>query len=270
MITLCADDYGMTEGVSAGILEAACAGRISAASAMTSLPDWPRAARAWAEARPPASLGLHLNLTLGAPLDRMPGLAPAGSFPSIGVLARAGALPADEIHAEIGRQIDAFVAATGRAPAHVDGHQHVHVLPVVRDALFRVLRERDYRDMLVRDSGDALLRILRRRSTIVKALTVAILARGFRRAAESAGFVCNDGFAGFSAFKAKADMAAQFARYLTAPGQRHLIMCHPGYVDDALRMLDPVTEARETELRFLLSDRWTDALARAGASLNQA
>ena len=73
---LCADDYGMTEAVSRGLLEVAAAGRISAASAMASLPDWRRAARDWAAARPPVDLGLHVTLTVGAPLGAMPQFAP--------------------------------------------------------------------------------------------------------------------------------------------------------------------------------------------------
>lgn len=142
---LCADDYGMTEAVSRGLLEVASAGRISAASAMASLPDWRRAARDWAAARPAADLGLHVTLTVGAPLGPMPRLAPGGEFPGLGTLAAAALsrrLPRDEIEAEIGRQIDAFCDATGAAPTHVDGHQHVHVLPGVRAALFAALAAR--------------------------------------------------------------------------------------------------------------------------------
>ena len=122
--------------------------------------------------------------------------------------------------------------------------------------------------MPVRDSGDKPVRILRRGSCIVKAATVAVLARGFRQAAERAGLACNDGFAGFSAFDRQGDVEAQFARYLVSPGQRHLVMCHPGYVDDDLRALDPVTDTREAELRFLLSHRWPDLLTRIGASMD--
>ena len=63
--------------------------------------------------------------------------------------------------------------------------------------------------------------------------------------AEAAGFALNDGFAGFSDFDAAGDFAADFASYLTAPGTRHLIMCHPGRVDAELARLDPVTASRE-------------------------
>jgi predicted glycoside hydrolase/deacetylase ChbG (UPF0249 family) len=37
-------------------------------------------------------------------------------------------------------------------------------------------------------------------------------------------------------------------------------MCHPGYVDEDLKALDPVTTTREQELAFLLSPRLPDML----------
>jgi predicted glycoside hydrolase/deacetylase ChbG (UPF0249 family) len=44
-------------------------------------------------------------------------------------------------------------------------------------------------------------------------------------------------------------------------------MCHPGHVDDELARLDPVTQSRETELAFLLSDRFEDVMGAAKARL---
>lgn len=268
-LTLCADDYGMTEGVSRGILETAVAGRVSAVSAMTSRPDWPRAARAWAEAAPDADLGLHVTLTVGQPLGSMPTFAPTGDLPSIGALLKAKNLSAAEVAAEIGRQIDAFADHAGRPPTHVDGHQHVHVLPVVRDALLQALTARGMHGTRLRDSGDTPWRICRRRSSVAKAFAVAGLARGFSARAKAAGYTCNDGFAGFSSFAPAADLTQQFVRYLTASGPNHLVMCHPGYVDDALLQLDPVTNAREAELRFLLSEQWPALMRRCGARLQR-
>ncbi|HMN74072.1 MAG TPA: ChbG/HpnK family deacetylase [Rhodoblastus sp.] len=267
---LCADDYGMTEAVSRGLLEVAAAGRISAASAMASLPDWRRAARDWERTRPSVDLGLHVTLTVGAPLGAMPRLAPGGELPRLGALAAAALarrLPRDEIEAEIGRQIDAFCDATGAAPTHVDGHQHVHVLPGVRGALFAALARRDLLAVPVRDSSDAPARIARRRAFSAKAMKVNALAAGFRGAARRAGHTLNQGFAGYSDFSPERYDARQFGAYLTAPGPRHLVMCHPGRVDDALRRLDPVREARERERAFFLSDEFADLLAARGARL---
>ncbi|MFV0281119.1 MAG: ChbG/HpnK family deacetylase [Rhodoblastus sp.] len=267
---LCADDYGMSEAVSRGLLEVAAAGRISAASAMTALPDWPRAAREWAAARPAVDLGLHVTLTVGAPLGPMPHFCPGGEFPGLGALAAmawSGRLPRKEIEAEILRQVDAFHAHFGAAPTHVDGHQHVHLLPGVRGALFAALAGRGLSRLPMRDSSDAPGRIAARRAFVAKALKVNGIAAGFRAAARKAGHALNQGFAGFSDFSPAGYDARRFAAYLVAPGPRHLVMCHPGYVDDALRRLDPVTQARENELAFFLSRDFEAVLAEKGAHL---
>jgi predicted glycoside hydrolase/deacetylase ChbG (UPF0249 family) len=44
-------------------------------------------------------------------------------------------------------------------------------------------------------------------------------------------------------------------------------MCHPGYVDDELRALDPALESREAELAYLASDAFRDLLDAKGLRL---
>ena len=266
---LCADDYAMTPGVSRGILEALEAGALSATSAMTTSPTWPEAAPALRPHVGRADVGLHLNLTSGAPLGPMPGFAPGGRLPTIGAILRmahAGTLPLDEVAEEIGRQMDRFAAVLGRPPDHVDGHQHVHVIGPLREVFCAALATRGWRPWL-RDCGDRPDRILRRRTTLMKAFGLSLVARGWRAQAADRGFSTNEGFAGFSTFDPSRDYGALFARYLKAPGRRHLIMCHPGYVDDALRRLDPVVETRERELSFLTSIAMPGALERANATV---
>lgn len=56
-------------------------------------------------------------------------------------------LAAVDIRAEIRAQLDTFEQMLGHGPAFVDGHQHVHQLPVVRHELLDELRSR-YRDRL--------------------------------------------------------------------------------------------------------------------------
>jgi chitin disaccharide deacetylase len=267
---LCADDYALSPAVSRGIVEALAAGRLAATSAMTTRPSWLQAARELLDFD--ADVGLHLNLTLGAPLTRMPQFAPA-SLPAIDrVLRTAGAqdFPTAEVAQEIEAQIDAFGQAFGRMPDFVDGHQHVHVLPGIRQSLFAVLARKNLAGRLwLRDSGDRPLRILARGIDLKKALGLAFLARSFAREAKSRGFTVNDGFAGYSDFSERRDYPADFARYLVAPGKRHLVMCHPGHVDDELAALDPATASRERELAFLLSPGFIAALEKAGARLGR-
>lgn len=270
-LILCADDYAISPGVSRGIREALQAGRLSGAGAMTNRPFWREEAAAFAAFADKADLGLHLNLTLGAPLASMPAFAPSGLFPSLPALlsaARAGRLPEAEVRAEIDRQIDAFEDAMGRPPAYVDGHQHVHVLPGLRQWLLDALARRGWAGRVwLRDSADAPGRILRRGVSVKKALIVAWLARGFAAEAEARGFSVNKGFSGFSAFAPEGDYGREFRACLRAPGARHLVMCHPGWGDSELAAVDPHVKSREKELAFLLSPAFPAALAEVGLHL---
>jgi chitin disaccharide deacetylase len=272
--TLIADDYAMTAGVSRGIIRLLEHGRLSGAGAMTNRPHWKGWSNAFRGFHNTADLGVHLNLTLGTPLTAMPKFAPSGHFPAIGDIAKGALslqLPIDEISAEITAQLDAFEKAVDARPDFIDGHQHVHGLPGVRRALFAVLKERygkGHRPWL-RDPSDSLVRIVKRGRNMQKALAVASLTSGFSSAAKKAGFLTNDSFAGFSVFDPKTDYAIDFASYLLTPGTRHLVMCHPGEVDDEIRKLDPVVETRPQELAFLLGEQAPELMRKANLSLGR-
>jgi chitin disaccharide deacetylase len=270
---LCADDYALSPGVSRGILEALGAGRLSATSVMTTRPFWPKGAHELRQFKTKADIGLHLNLTLGSPLGDMSAFAATGRLPEINHVlkaARRNELPATEIGQEITRQLDGFCEHFDAPPAFVDGHQHVQVLPQIRSLLFACLEEKGFSGKVwLRDSSDRPWRIPRRGVELRKALGIAWLGRGFAREASARGYVTNEGFSGFSAFDPARDYAADFARYLRAPGRRHLIMCHPGYCDEELVAADPVTLSRERELCFLLSPAFTQMLARKRARLTR-
>ena len=46
-----------------------------------------------------------------------------------------------------------------------------------------------------------------------------------------------------------------------------LVMCHPGFVDDVLISLDPLTDQREREHAFLAGDRFPALLAAHNVTL---
>lgn len=264
---LCADDYAMTPAVSRGILRLLDAGRITAAGAMTSRPHWREAARELAAFDGRADLGVHLNLTCGEPLTRAGALG-GDIFPKLPlVLARglAGMLPLDALEDELEAQLAAFEDAMGRAPDFIDGHQHVHAMPGVRRALAAVI-DRRYpgRGPYIRDAADHAGAIRARGVEVRKASLVSLLARPFAKRIGALGFRLNRGFAGYSAFDPARDYGGDFARYLVRPGPAHLVMCHPGEVDDELRALDPATESRPNEIAYFLSARFGEDCAAAG------
>jgi predicted glycoside hydrolase/deacetylase ChbG (UPF0249 family) len=263
-VILCADDFGLADGVSRGIVELAEMDRLSATGAMTNMPGWRRMARSLMALRDRIAVGLHLNFTAGSPLGPMPTLAPSGAFPALkDLLPRAlkRQLPGREIAEEIGRQIDSFEEAFGGAPAFVDGHQHVHVLPGIRPALIEALTARGYAGHVwLRDPSDKATAILRRPIGRNKALIVKSLARGFARSAHAAGFRTNKGFSGFAPLDLSVPAARVFEEAFSKLGTHPLVMCHPGYVDDELRALDPALESRVEELSYLKSDSFRELL----------
>jgi hypothetical protein len=155
----------------------------------------------------------------------------------------------------VGRQLDRFEAALGFPPDHIDGHQHVHVLPGVRRAvLAEVVRRYKAHPPLLRDPSDRVRSILSRRGSAAKALTVAALAIGFARSAHKRGLPTNDSFAGFSRFDERQPYAPELEQGLSAGRQRHLVMCHPGHADPELASLDRVVNRRRMEYDALMAN----------------
>jgi predicted glycoside hydrolase/deacetylase ChbG (UPF0249 family) len=270
-VVLCADDFGLSDSVSRGIVELAEAGRLSATGAMTNMPGWRRAAPDLRPLIGRIGIGLHLNLTTGSPIGSMPQLAPSGALPPLQELLAKGlrrGLDSAEIRREIARQLDAFLEVHGEPPAFVDGHQHVHVLPAVRRALFQELQGRGYAGRVwLRDPSDNVASILRRSVGGKKALVVQFLARGFARKANAAGFRTNKGFSGFAPLDLSVPVGRVFEEAFSRLGTSPLVMCHPGYADDELRRLDPAVESREEELRYLKSNGFRDLLEERGIKL---
>ncbi len=258
MIILCADDYAMSEGVSRAIGELAAARRLSATSAIVTTPHWPTMAQRLIVHRAHLALGLHLNLTLGSPLGTMARLAPSGNFPGIAALiANAGIrrLDGKEIRAEVERQLDRFEATLGYPPDHIDGHQHVHVLPIVRRAVLEAAVARyARRPPLLRNPADRIASIRARGIAVGKALAVGALSHGFARAALRRGLPVNDSFAGFSDFNLARPYGEELGGNFHLAGQRHIVMCHPGHADAELARVDPVVERRSMEYDHLMRD----------------
>lgn len=258
-VILVADDYAISGGVTAGIETLARKRRLSAASAIVTLPRWGNDAPRLTDLRGDIAIGLHINLTLASPLGRAPSLAPRGVLPNIRALTAAATsrrIDVAEVTSEIARQLDAFERGTGRPPDFVDGHQHAHALPLVRDGLLAALTDR-FPDPAKRPLVRLPIATLAgtARGALGKAAFVSSLSIGFGAAVRRAGFPTNDSFAGFStlspdrgAVAADLKAAARGARGL------HLVMCHPGVPSRELEELDPVLERRAAELAILGDD----------------
>lgn len=145
VLVVVGDDAGVDAARDAAILAAADAGVLRAASVVANGPT-AEAFVAAARTRPGLGLGLHVNLTDGAPLAKARAftlLGPEGRFPGdaaeVGRRAVDGRVSREEVEAEVVAQWRRLVAL-GATPDHVDGHHHVHVLPGVVDGVLAALR----------------------------------------------------------------------------------------------------------------------------------
>jgi hypothetical protein len=137
-ICLCIDDLGLHEAITQAALALVAAGRVHALGGLVGAPAWPSAAAALRGLSPAeVDVGLHFDLTeapLNARLRR-----PLLRWIAASLLGR---IDRAALRREVHAQLDAFEQAMGRPPAFVDGHQHVHQLPGVRDVLLNALAQR--------------------------------------------------------------------------------------------------------------------------------
>jgi len=271
-IWLCADDYGISPSVSTAIRDLVARGRLNAVSVLVAAPSFQHS-----EAVPlnvldsvasRAAIGLHIALTAPFRPSRAD-FAPAseGAFLPIAATFRHalfGRFKRDALVAEIADQMRTFVNCFGRAPDFVDGHQHVHLFPRIRDAVLEVVKETAPRAW-VRQCGR--VGPLAPRLADGKGLFLDLMSHRFQRRAAALGLATNPGFAGTYDFDEEADFAALFPRFLDRLPDGGVVMCHPGFVDAELERLDPLTTLREKEYAFFADDAFPALLARHGVTL---
>jgi predicted glycoside hydrolase/deacetylase ChbG (UPF0249 family) len=121
-----ADDFGLTRGVSRGILTCYHDGIVTSTTLMVNRdPDPAQLEELRASG---LGVGLHVNLTLGTPVSdpkRVASLLDAQGQFTRDARAQAERARPDEARIEIGNQIEAFRRLMGRFPTHLDSHHHV-------------------------------------------------------------------------------------------------------------------------------------------------
>lgn len=121
-----ADDFGQSPGVNQGIITAHERGIVTSASLMV---RWPAAREAAEYARSHPALGVGLHVDLGEMRY---------SEQEEKWVQMYEVVPHDDaaaVRREVERQLADFFSSVGRAPTHIDSHQHVHMHEPVRTAV---------------------------------------------------------------------------------------------------------------------------------------
>ena len=271
-IWLCADDYGISPGVNRAIRDLIERGRLNATSVMVVGSSIGRgevtALQAAAAGSPRCAIGLHATMTAPfhpltmhfRPLD-------GGMFLPFPKLLRAGLtrrLDPEIVRAELMIQLATFMDLFGRPPDFVDGHQHAQLYPQVRDAFLAAVKDAAPAAWVRQCSRNA---PALQRFRAPKALFLDVLGAQFRKRAARAGIAVNPGFAGAYDFTKRQNFGLLMRQFLEGMPDHGVIMCHPGFVDDALRSLDPLTDQREHEHAYLKGEHFPDLLAANGVTL---
>ncbi|XP_028400315.1 carbohydrate deacetylase-like [Dendronephthya gigantea] len=140
-----ADDFGYSMQRDKGIIQAFNNGIITRASLLVNGQTAQTTAVTLA-GKHGLPLGLHLNLTEGKPVLENDGssLMSEGTVYFRGKFGFREALSRGEIDMmhvkdEVEAQIETYIKLVGYPPNHVDGHQHIHICPEIRDTIAQVM-----------------------------------------------------------------------------------------------------------------------------------
>jgi predicted glycoside hydrolase/deacetylase ChbG (UPF0249 family) len=147
-LIITADDCGLSEGINTTALHLHQSRLLTTATVMMNFPATEHALLMLADT-PTLHGGVHLNLTDGYPLtdiDPSCGLIIAdGRFQSRAALFARAMFPTDgwllAVEREMHAQIDAYRRRVGRSPEHLTTHMHFHIIPSLREVVFRLARQ---------------------------------------------------------------------------------------------------------------------------------
>ncbi|HKW33981.1 MAG TPA: ChbG/HpnK family deacetylase [Candidatus Acidoferrum sp.] len=277
-----ADDLGWTDGVNRGILDAFRGGIVTSTSVLANGAAFAEAVKT-AKSAPRLAVGVHLNLSDGAPTadrERVTSLLnDDGAFadgPEGLLLKRArGVLVLDEVEEEWDAQIQK-VRDAGIRPTHLDGHKHVHMLPGLFEIGLRLakkhgieairvsLEESSLRTALAFGSQDRAGVVMKQG---VQARGLKLLARSARKQAARMGIATADYFCGI-AQTGELTLKGVGQLLKNLPEGTTELMCHPGYADEALQKTETRLQAsRQKELEILTDTRIRNLVASQGIRL---
>ena len=145
------DDFGITEGVTKGIIDSYTDGVLTSTTLLMNAP-FTEFAIEEAKKHPDLGVGIHLALTFGRPLvsGAKSFTDSAGNFLKLADYSSHDVeIDLEELHAEWKAQMEHYLRLVGKLPTHIDSHHHVHCLPQHHSVVTQLAKEYD---LPVRDS----------------------------------------------------------------------------------------------------------------------
>ncbi|MBN1121422.1 MAG: ChbG/HpnK family deacetylase [Anaerolineae bacterium] len=253
-----ADDFGLTPGVSHGIIKAHREGIVTSTSVMINMPYAEQSLRLVQQEAPNLGIGLHLNLTAGKPVsppEEIPDLiTPTGEFLDADVLIdRLASVELAQVKQELTAQIDRFEAIMGQPPDHLDNHHYISTRSLQTATLFIELARESgcpirnaaaRKDILNGDLAGSYSRIHGKEKMphLIDELSAILNGGGVSTPDHFIGGFYGDG----------ATLGNLLLIILDLEEGISELMCHPAEVDDELRSASSYNERRGDELAALV------------------
>ena len=265
-----ADDYGLTDGVSAAIVDAAERGIVTSTSVIALGPGFGSSVRRLADV---ATLGVGVHF---AAVGEDPPLLSAAEIPSLvdrsGRLwaswrqflprAASGRINPDDLAREFSAQLDA-VRGAGVDVDHIDTHQNLHLWPMVRDVVMGIGDTAGVQRIRVTRSGQrGPVGVVVRR--LARDLEAVCDAKGWRYTTASTGL---DEAGTLDADGMVASLGRLRAGAGFASGASAELATHPGVLTDGDRAHYQWGYRWEEEYAALCSPNVRDAVDRLGFRL---
>lgn len=248
-ITLCADDFGLNPNISLGIINLVCLKHLSAVSCMTNMPDFITFSDELKKCQNQEQIGLHFNLTEGHFVSEPE--KKCYSLNELLIKTHLRLYNESFFVREFKAQLENFVKVMGFYPHFVDGHQHVHQFPGVREAILLVYeQELRKHKTYIRVTYPSINVSSYRFKAFVLALTGGKAMSGLLNKLD---IPHNHYFSGVYDFSPRTDYPALMKEWLSRVEDNTLIMCHPS---QGLTHDDAIGLARVQEYEYFLSEKW--------------
>jgi len=255
-IYLCADDIGQDPAINEGCLELFDLGRLNQVSVLALAPHLRSHQQALLQAHKNGlQMGLHFNLTLPFPNALM-----VEPLTRLIYLSHLRLLNKKLVRDSFVQQINTFLDLFGVLPDFIDGHQHVHQFPQIRDVLLECLTDfyKNLSTLMVRST--VLPDLHPNLPYPMKCHLLNILGGNhFLEELDQHLIPHNHGFLGVYDFQAPtlAHYRSLMQRWLVLANDQSMIMCHPANQvvnNDAIGLQRPI------EFDYLKSDMFLSDL----------
>ncbi len=267
-ICICADDFGLCFAVNQAIIQLIQLKIVSATSCMVFAKDCLKGAKVLNHIKNDYAfdIGLHVDFTQTCHLN-MPFKWGANALPKLILNAYVRTLNKKELSVKIHAQFEQFEKIFHQTPDYIDGHQHVHQLPMIRDVLCEIIQQRymgNKKKPMLRSTRD------RYNFTNLKASVIYFLGgAALVKLSKKHGISLNNCLLGVYDFNLDEDAYyKKLIQWLFLSKSGDMIMCHPGmnthsmhaFSESSDGILDTIAQARFIEFSVLSNPKLPDTL----------